>query len=911
MKNENMTKYFRNVLATQYRGQIDLNKMRYQIISMDDFLYGSLSDMVINKLGGDKVKEEIKVIFAVKTIKTKYMEGEKVKNDFGELTGVLYIPAKIAGKEGGRQLQPVLNEEKLPWIPRELLEPLAEPGLSFGNSEDSDKYFESTTAEKNKIDTWKDYIKYCKNYFCAVTGTALNRTEDYKRKIEYEKQVYVFVDDRINTVKQIIYLYDDILNEGVSSRLYETFMNIPEAVLAEPISYDDFDSMQKHSGQMGGMYPLSKSQRQSVNCFNNLEDGEILAVSGPPGTGKTTLLQSIVAGVFVKAALEKTDPPVIVATSANNQAVTNIIESFGKIETSKDLNNLDQRWIENVNSFAVYFPSKNKEKEALDKGYQITNSGNQWREWEHFVRDIDNNDNIEASKEAMFNAVREYFGKEFENISDCKERIYSNLCEIEKKRVDILEVIRNLKDELSDQSECDIENKTNVGKTKRKMSFFRKKDRGEKGLHEKYTRIQKLKERLRMDISDLCCLKCKLEESEIMELLESGKAYEINESLDKKVRYPEFWLAVHYFECRYLEGEYKASDKQKKSQIDDVYRNMYHRLALVAPCMVMTFYSLPNNFRVYNKSESRSTYLYNFADLLIVDEAGQATPEVAAASFALAKKALVVGDEQQIPPVWNVEKKLDMALAMECHVIEDVNEYQILEESGHGCAHSSVMRIAKNACRHSWKSKDGIHRGVFLSEHRRCYDEIIDYCNELVYGGALEACRGSWRNDRNQMKFPAMGHHDISCDKSKIENGSRVNKEEAEGIVRWLKKNYNDILACYPDVDKRQVLAIITPFKAQAVYLKKVLRETMEKDVGQNIDVGTVHTFQGAERRIIIFSIVYGKDEQCAFIDSNAALMNVAVSRAKDAFWVFGSYDCLRGGKVSELLKEYVKERIE
>lgn len=31
-----------------------------------------------------------------------------------------------------------------------------------------------------------------------------------------------------------------------------------------------------------------------------------------------------------RAALEKSEPPVIIATSTNNQAVTNIIEAFGK-----------------------------------------------------------------------------------------------------------------------------------------------------------------------------------------------------------------------------------------------------------------------------------------------------------------------------------------------------------------------------------------------------------------------------------------------------------------------------------------------------------------------------------------------------------------------------------------------------
>lgn len=65
--------------------------------------------------------------------------------------------------------------------------------------------------------------------------------------------------------------------------------------------------------------------------FEEIGEGDVLAVNGPPGTGKTALLQTIVADMYVKAALEENDAPVIVAISTNNQAVTNIIDSFGKI----------------------------------------------------------------------------------------------------------------------------------------------------------------------------------------------------------------------------------------------------------------------------------------------------------------------------------------------------------------------------------------------------------------------------------------------------------------------------------------------------------------------------------------------------------------------------------------------------
>jgi len=105
------------------------------------------------------------------------------------------------------------------------------------------------------------------------------------------------------------------------------------------------------------------------------------------------------------------------------------------------------------------------------------------------------------------------------------------------------------------------------------------------------------------------------------------------------------------------------------------------------------------------------------------------------------------------------------------------------------------------------------------------------------------------------------------------------------------------------------LVGIITPFKAQVGCIKLELKKQMPK-VYSKISVGTVHTFQGAERKIIILSTVYGNQDGCFFIDANESLMNVAVSRAKDHFFIFGDINCLKDTKssASGLLKKYVGE---
>ena len=183
----------------------------------------------------------------------------------------------------------------------------------------------------------------------------------------------------------------------------------------------------------------------------------------------------------------------------------------------------------------------------------------------------------------------------------------------------------------------------------------------------------------------------------------------------------------------------------------------------------------------------------------------------------------MVGDEEQIPPVWEIKTDMDVTLATLNNVISNASEYELLQENGMNCAESSIMRIAAMACRFR---KDG-SRGLFLSEHRRCYDEIIDYCNKLVYQGKLKPCRGSIRHDdKNTLKseFPAMGHFPIEVESSEKRGSSRFNKEEAQQIVQWIATHADKIQSTYPkEGGIENLIGVITPFQGAGSCYKKKL----------------------------------------------------------------------------------------
>lgn len=126
-------------------------------------------------------------------------------------------------------------------------------------------------------------------------------------------------------------------------------------------------------------------------------------------------------------------------------------------------------------------------------------------------------------------------------------------------------------------------------------------------------------------------------------------------------------------------------------------------------------------------------------------------------------------------------------MAISNGVIANKGEYGMLEENGLNCSQSSIMKMAALSCEFN-KYK----RGLFLSEHRRCYNEIITYCNKLVYEGKLEPKRGSfYAAEYNELRglLPVMGFRQVTTAKSEKYGGSRRNREEAEAIIMWLQKN--------------------------------------------------------------------------------------------------------------------------
>ena len=143
-----------------------------------------------------------------------------------------------------------------------------------------------------------------------------------------------------------------------------------------------------------------------------------------------------------------------------------------------------------------------------------------------------------------------------------------------------------------------------------------------------------------------------------------------------------------------------------------------------------------------------------------------------------------------------------------------------------------------------------------------------------------------------------MGYLHIDGRGMKPNGGSRHNPLEAETIAAWLGAHKVHLgIGCRRNTPLENIEALVLP-ELEKLQLDKrsvvaIASVDLKKDEQGLLTVGTVHSLQGAERAIVLFSPVYSKHEDGRFLDSNSTILNVAVSRAKDSFLVFGDMDLI------------------
>lgn len=251
---------------------------------------------------------------------------------------------------------------------------------------------------------------------------------------------------------------------------------------------------------------------------------------------------------------------------------------------------------------------------------------------------------------------------------------------------------------------------------------------------------------------------------------------------------------------------------------------------------------------------------------------------------------------------------MDSANARKYLSIESDTTFDELNDTGLASYRGSLMKVAKRGTPYIKCEDRG--RGLFLSEHRRCRTEIIEICNSMVYGGHLRPMR----NDEPMALLPSLGYAHIPGTDERV-GRSRRNLLEARAIAEWMASRREDIITTFKadGVSFGELVAVVTPYAAQVQAIQAELSRTLGSRHG--ITVGTVHSLQGAERRVVIFSPTCGLGTKPGepFFDNAPSMLNVTVSRARDCFIVLGNMNLFNaeGNRPSSALAKHLYARQE
>jgi hypothetical protein len=702
-----------------------------------------------------------------------------------------------------------------------------------------------------------------------------------------------------------------------------------------------------------GRHPLVLLQQTAVNlAMSRLRNGGILAVNGPPGTGKTTLLRDIVAATVyerAKAMLAFDDPAnafkhkceknidgytanlyeldaklkgfEIVVASSNNKAVENISSALPGLDAiAKDANSL--RYF-NILSDIVFPDNENKTWGMISAVLGNSNNCSNVRDnfWYHddyglmnyldfisgrtpYVKEKDKHGRVKRDKNGNeikrkpkfiaelnppnSNAALKNWKVERANFEATRQRCEAKLKELERLKgiIDTLDAspcARYANGELHNLLVLHQKKRPNLFKRILKLSSFQKWNQ----TGEKLAKYQEYKNHIETSHKEV-------------------KPHFINESFftqsSKKRNCASPWcdaaaqslrdelfIAAMKLHQAFVEAAAKPirhnlnslmprlgkRDDQMDADIKEKMPDLFSTFFLVVPVISTTFASVHKLLKHIPNDT---------LGLLLIDEAGQALPQAAVGAIMRCKRVVVTGDPLQIEPIVTLPTGLTKALCKEFKVKTSFNAPKASAQTLADAVspyYSSIMT-----------SKEERELGVPLLVHRRCEAPMFGISNLIAYEGLMVHEKAAKESPIRKC-LGGSKWFDIegkSKDKWCEEEGVKVIELLTKLKNNWVEK---------PD-NKRPDIYIVSPFRNVVDKMKKLIKgnHNLYKwlcDSDENWlkkRVGTLHTFQGREAEAVILVLGAQRPSESGariWAGETPNLLNVAVTRAKEAFYVVGN----------------------
>lgn len=261
---------------------------------------------------------------------------------------------------------------------------------------------------------------------------------------------------------------------------------------------------------------------------------------------------------------------------------------------------------------------------------------------------------------------------------------------------------------------------------------------------------------------------------------------------------------------------------------------LFQTLFLLVPVISSTFASVGSLLKDVRQTGT--------VGMLVVDEAGQAQPQMALGALYRSRRAVIVGDPKQVEPVVTD----DLILLRKAYNDDDLKPYKNKTLSVQGFA--DQMNLFGTWLDNGTDYPEWV--GCPLLVHRRCISPMYDISNEISYGGIMkQQTRGPKPERAEKFIFDRSRWIDV---KGK-EKGNKNHFVEAQG------EKVCELLETAFSKNPEPGLYIISPFTSVVSGIRDYIKQYCRKNSGvtkinsdymldyEQKKIGTVHTFQGKE----------------------------------------------------------------
>ncbi|MDL5205242.1 AAA domain-containing protein [Streptomyces sp. ALI-76-A] len=261
-------------------------------------------------------------------------------------------------------------------------------------------------------------------------------------------------------------------------------------------------------------------------------------------------------------------------------------------------------------------------------------------------------------------------------------------------------------------------------------------------------------------------------------------------------------------------------------------------------------------------------------DLAVIDEAGQIGVPDVLVPLVRARRAVLVGDHRQLPP----------------YVDSEVRQW------GEGCGDAAVPPLLTTSALEMLRPVLPDEAVVPLTDQRRMPSAVARFVSAAFYDGQLRTPDPDPPHDSRLFRTPM-----AFVDTSRLPAGRRFEREAGDaelrkGYVNPAEADLLTLLAAHYD-GRGEEWAVIVPYAAQAALIKADLTRCTGRPERARRNVGTVDSFQGGERDVILYGFTRSNPGGRVGFLAELRRANVALTRVRRQLVLVGDLSTLTRAK--------------